>query len=57
MITLGKLNYHEVDEVRAGVLRNWGERRIRMANNVRVRRATHALSEAATSRAVHYYGN
>ncbi|HSS19383.1 MAG TPA: MraY family glycosyltransferase [Pyrinomonadaceae bacterium] len=43
---VGQLRYHEVDELRAGVRRTVGSRRLRVANNVRVRRAGLALSKA-----------
>jgi UDP-GlcNAc:undecaprenyl-phosphate GlcNAc-1-phosphate transferase len=46
VLTAGRLRYHEVDEVRAGLRRNFGERKIRAANHVCVRRASHALSKA-----------
>jgi UDP-GlcNAc:undecaprenyl-phosphate/decaprenyl-phosphate GlcNAc-1-phosphate transferase len=45
-IALGHLRYHEVDELRAGVKRTVGDRRVRVANNIRVRRAGIALSKA-----------
>lgn len=45
MIGLGQLRYHEVDELRAGVKRTVGDRRNRIANNLRVRRASVALSK------------
>src|SRR6266481_3839355 len=45
---LGHLRYHEVDEVRASVKRNIGERRVRLANNLRMRRACRAVSSAST---------
>jgi UDP-GlcNAc:undecaprenyl-phosphate GlcNAc-1-phosphate transferase len=48
VLTAGRLRYHEVDEVRAGLKRNFGERKIRAANHIRVRRASHALSKANT---------
>jgi UDP-GlcNAc:undecaprenyl-phosphate GlcNAc-1-phosphate transferase len=48
IVAVGHLRYHEVDELRAGVKRTVGKRRIRVANNVRVRRAGLALSKAAT---------
>lgn len=48
VLTAGRLRYHEVDEVRAGLRRNFGERKIRAANHVHVRRASQALSEAGT---------
>jgi UDP-GlcNAc:undecaprenyl-phosphate GlcNAc-1-phosphate transferase len=46
ILTAGRLRYHEVDEVRAGLKRNLGERRVRTANHIRVRRASRALSKA-----------
>jgi UDP-GlcNAc:undecaprenyl-phosphate GlcNAc-1-phosphate transferase len=46
-IALGQLRYHEVDEFRAGVKRTVGDRRVRVANNIRVRRASLALSKAS----------
>jgi UDP-GlcNAc:undecaprenyl-phosphate GlcNAc-1-phosphate transferase len=45
---VGSLRYHEVDEVRAGMKRNFGERRLRIANHIRVRRATRIMSRAKT---------
>ena len=48
VLAVGRLRYHEVDELKAGVRRNLGERRVRTANNVRVRRAVRSMSEAAT---------
>lgn len=47
IIALGHLRYHEVDELRAGVKRTVADRRIRVANNIRVRRASLALSRAS----------
>ena len=47
IIAVGHLRYHEVDEIRAGVKRNLGDRRLRVANNIRVRRAGLALSQAS----------
>ena len=47
IIAVGHLRYHEVDELRAGVKRNVVDRRLRVANNVRVRRAALALSKAS----------
>ena len=47
IVAVGHLRYHEVDEIRAGVKRNLGDRRLRVANNIRVRRAALALSKAA----------
>ena len=46
IIAVGHLRYHEVDEIRAGVKRNVVDRRLRLANNIRVRRAALALSKA-----------
>jgi UDP-GlcNAc:undecaprenyl-phosphate GlcNAc-1-phosphate transferase len=45
---LSHLRYHEVDELRASVQRNIGERRVRAAHNLRVRRACRALAEVKT---------
>jgi len=46
ILTAGRLRYHEMDEVRAGLRRNFGERKIRAANHIRVRRASQSLSKA-----------
>ncbi len=46
-IAVGHLRYHEVDELRAGMKRTVGDRRLRVANNIRVRRASRALSKAS----------
>src|SRR5258708_26303675 len=46
IIAVGHLRYHEVDELKAGVRRTVGDRRLRVANNIRVRRAARALSKA-----------
>jgi UDP-GlcNAc:undecaprenyl-phosphate GlcNAc-1-phosphate transferase len=46
IIAVGHLRYHEVDELRAGVKRNVVDRRLRVANNIRVRRAALAVSKA-----------
>jgi UDP-GlcNAc:undecaprenyl-phosphate GlcNAc-1-phosphate transferase len=48
IVAVGHLRYHEVDELRAGVKRTVGDRRLRVANNIRVRRAGLALSKAVT---------
>lgn len=48
IVAVGNLRYHEVDELRAGVKRTVGDRRLRVANNIRVRRAGLALSKAAS---------
>ena len=47
IIAVGHLRYHEVDEIRAGVKRTVADRRLRVANNIRVRRSALALSKAA----------
>ena len=47
IIAVGHLRYHEVDELRAGVKRNVVDRRLRVANNIRVRRAALALSKTS----------
>src|ERR1041385_1040077 len=47
IIAVGHLRYHEVDELRAGVKRTVGDRRLRVANNIRVRRAAVALAKAS----------
>jgi len=48
VLALGNLRYHEVDELRASVRRNLGDRRLRAINNLRIRRACHLLSTATT---------
>jgi hypothetical protein len=48
VLVVGRLRYHEVDEVKASMRRSLGERRTRAANNIRVRRASRALSKATT---------
>ena len=47
IFAVGHLRYHEMDEIKAGVKRTVADRRIRLANNIRVRRASLALSKAA----------
>jgi hypothetical protein len=47
IIAVGHLRYHEVDELRAGVRRTVADRRLRVANTIRVRRAALALSKAS----------
>lgn len=47
-LALGNLRYHEVDELRASVRRNIGDRRARAINNLRLRRACQALDSAHT---------
>ena len=48
VLAVGRLRYHEVDELRASVRRNVSERRLRAANNIHVRRASRRMSEAVT---------
>jgi UDP-GlcNAc:undecaprenyl-phosphate GlcNAc-1-phosphate transferase len=47
VIAVGHLRYHEVDEIRAGMKRTVADRRVRVANNIQVRRASRALSKAS----------
>jgi UDP-N-acetylmuramyl pentapeptide phosphotransferase/UDP-N-acetylglucosamine-1-phosphate transferase len=47
VIAVGHLRYHEVDEIRAGMKRTVADRRVRVANNIQVRRAARALSKAS----------
>jgi hypothetical protein len=51
-LAVGRLRYHEVDELKASVRRNISGRRLRAANNVRVRRAARRMSESATTEAM-----
>ncbi|MEJ7709660.1 MAG: MraY family glycosyltransferase [Pyrinomonadaceae bacterium] len=48
IIAVGHLRYHEVDEIRASMKRNVVERRLRAANNIHIRRASRAVSQAKT---------
>jgi hypothetical protein len=48
IVAVGHLRYHEMDELRAGVKRTVGDRRVRVANNIRMRRASLALSKASS---------
>jgi len=48
VLALGNLRYHEVDELRASVKRNIGDRRARATNNLRMRRACQTVSSAST---------
>ena len=50
VIAVGSLRYHEVDELRASVKRNIGDRRERAANNVEVRRSCRAVESAGNLR-------
>jgi len=48
VFAVGRLRYHEVDEIKASVRRNLVERRQRAANHIRIRRASRAMSKATT---------
>ncbi|MBC8030785.1 MAG: undecaprenyl/decaprenyl-phosphate alpha-N-acetylglucosaminyl 1-phosphate transferase [Pyrinomonadaceae bacterium] len=48
LFSVGRLRYHEVDEVRAGIRRRFFDGRVRLANNIRVRRAARVMSNATT---------
>jgi UDP-GlcNAc:undecaprenyl-phosphate GlcNAc-1-phosphate transferase len=48
ILVAGRLRYDEADELKASVKRNFGERRIRAANHVRVRRVTREISRVET---------
>jgi UDP-GlcNAc:undecaprenyl-phosphate GlcNAc-1-phosphate transferase len=48
ILGVGHLQYQEVDELKASVKRNVGERRVRAANNLRVRRAGRELAQATS---------
>ena len=48
LFSVGGLRYHEIDEVRAGIRRRFCDGRVRLANNVRVRRVTRVMSTATT---------
>ncbi len=45
-----RLHYHEIDEIRAGLRRSLSltERRVRLANSIRIRRANAALAKATS---------
>ena len=47
-MALGRLRYHEVDELRASFKRNIGDRRARATNNLRLRRASRSVAGATT---------
>ncbi len=47
-LALGNLRYHEVDELRASMKRNIGDRRARAINNLRLRRACQTLDSTKT---------
>jgi UDP-GlcNAc:undecaprenyl-phosphate GlcNAc-1-phosphate transferase len=46
VLVAGRLRYHEVDEVKASMKRNFAERRVRAANHIHVRRVSQAISLA-----------
>ncbi len=48
VVAVGQLRYHEVDELRASVKRNLGERRERAARNIQLRKACRTVSAAGT---------
>jgi UDP-GlcNAc:undecaprenyl-phosphate GlcNAc-1-phosphate transferase len=48
ILLAGRLRYHEVDELKASMMRNFTHRRMRSANHIRVRRASLAMSKART---------
>jgi UDP-GlcNAc:undecaprenyl-phosphate GlcNAc-1-phosphate transferase len=48
VLLVGSLRFYEVDELKAGMRRNLSERRLRVANHVGVRRASHAMSKAVS---------
>ncbi len=48
LFSVQRLRYHEVDEVKAGIRRRFCDRRLRLANNIRVRRATRVMANATT---------
>ncbi len=49
VISIGRLRYHEVDELKASMKRNLVEHRQRTINNIRIRRISHTISKATTS--------
>jgi UDP-GlcNAc:undecaprenyl-phosphate GlcNAc-1-phosphate transferase len=52
ILAVGRLRYHEIDEIKASVRRNVKDRRLRAANNLHVRRAARAMSEANSLREI-----
>ena len=46
VLAMGRLRYHEVDEIKASMKRNLTERRMRAANHLRIRRGCRAISKA-----------
>lgn len=47
-LAINGLRYHEIDELKASMKRNVIDRRLRAANNIRVRRASHLMAKAET---------
>ncbi len=48
IVAVGRLRYHEVDEVKAGMRRRFLERRLRVARNISVRRASREMADATS---------
>jgi UDP-GlcNAc:undecaprenyl-phosphate GlcNAc-1-phosphate transferase len=48
LLGIGRLQYHEVDEVKASIRRNVAERHLRAANHIRIRRASRSLAKATS---------
>src|ERR1700686_3329482 len=48
MLAVSQLRYHEIEEIKASVKRNVGDRRVRGANNITVRRASRNLANVGT---------
>lgn len=48
LFVAGRTHFEQVDEVGVELKRNLGERRLRIANNIRVRRASRIISRATT---------
>jgi UDP-GlcNAc:undecaprenyl-phosphate/decaprenyl-phosphate GlcNAc-1-phosphate transferase len=48
LLAIGRLRYPEIEEVKASLRRRFAERRQRIANNIRVRRISRAMSQATT---------
>ena len=48
----GRLRYPELDEIKAGIKRTIGDRRVRVANHVRVRRACQMMGQAQNVNAI-----
>ena len=48
VLAIARLRYHEIDEVKASMRRSFTDRHLRLANNVRLRRASYTMSKATT---------